>query len=182
MADNEKPVEKVVMASLSAAITSQDSVNNNLVTIMAYSKASDQYFDEAIIHDLKHRLRDYVHLATPHKILTSGGVLLDGTTEGVLQGLVTDYYGNQILVRVDIMVASRIGYNLFSVTTAAKKGIVTILDYENPRLEGNNVTVPLRSESGVLYSFVLDFSEDGYGTKELAMNVVTNTGVAPAAG
>ena len=60
---------------------------------------------------------------------------------------------------------------------AAKKGIATIFDYKNPRLEGFNVTVPLRSESGDLYSFVLDLSADRYGAKELAMNAVANAQV-----
>ena len=54
---------------------------------------------------------------------------------------------------------------------------MTIFDYENPRLEGINVTVPLQSESGDLYSFVPDLSADGYGAKELAMNAVTNAQV-----
>ena len=54
---------------------------------------------------------------------------------------------------------------------------MTILDYENPRLEGINVTVPLRSESGDLYSFVLNLSADGYGTKGLATNAIANAQV-----
>ena len=95
----------------------------------------------------------------------------------MLQGLVADDNGNQILVRVDIVVVPGIGRNLFSVMTAAKKGIATIFDYENPRLEGLNVTVPLGSESGDLYSFVLDLNVDRYGAKELAMNAVTNAQV-----
>ena len=45
---------------------------------------------------------------------------------------------------------------------------------ENPKLERINVTVLLRSESDDLYSFVLDLSADGYGAKELVMNVVAN--------
>ena len=49
---------------------------------------------------------------------------------------------------------------------------MTIFDYENPSLEEINVTVPLRSESGDLYSFVLDFGADRYGTKGLATNAV----------
>ena len=61
--------------------------------------------------------------------------------------------------------------------TGAKKRAVTIFDYENPRLKGFNVTVPLRSESGDMYSFVLDLGADGYGTKELAMNLVANAQV-----
>ena len=103
--------------------------------------------------------------------------MLDDAAEAVLQGLVTDDNGNQILVRVDVVVVSGIRRNLFSVMTAAKKGIAIIFDYENPRLEGFNVTVPLRSESGDLYSFVLDLNADRYGAKELAMNAVANTRV-----
>ena len=177
MANDEEPVEKALGASPSVAVTSEDSVNSNFATFVVESGASGVYFDGAIIRDLKHRLEDYVHLTTPRKILTAGGAILDGTVEGVLQDYVTDDNGNQILVRVDIVVVPGIGLNLFSVMTAAKKGIVTIFDYENHRLEGFNVTVPLRSESGDLYSFVLDLSADRYGAKELAMNAVTNAQV-----
>ena len=145
MTDDEEPVETALIASSSAAITSRNSVNSNLVTFMMDSGASGYYFDDAIIRDLKHRLQDYVHL-------TAGGALLGGTTEGLLQGLVVDDYGNQILFRIDIVVVPEIGRNLFSVMTATKKGVTTIFDYENPRLEEINVTVPLRSKSGHLYS------------------------------
>ena len=68
--------------------------------------------------------------------------------------------GNQILVRVDIVVVPGIGRNPFSVMAAAKKGIATIFDYENSRLEGFNVTMPLQNESDDLYSFVLELSAD----------------------
>ena len=95
----------------------------------------------------------------------------------MLQALVADDSGNQILVWADIMVVPGIGRNLFSVTTAAKKDIVTIFDYENPRPERINVTVPLRNESGNLYLFVLNLSVDGYGAKELAMDAVANAQV-----
>ena len=172
MANDEDLVEKALEALKSVAVTYEDIANSILATLMVDSGASGHYFDDAIIHDLKH---NYVHLTTPRKILTAGGAMLDG--EGVLQSLVTDDNGNQILVRVDNVVAPRIGRNLFSVMTAGKKNIATIFDYENPRLEGFNVTVPLRSESGDLYSFVLDLSTDRYGTKELSMNTVANAQV-----
>ena len=54
--------------------------------------------------------------------------MLDGTAEAVLQGHVTDDNSNQILVRVDIVMVPEFGRNLFSVMTAAKKGIATIFD------------------------------------------------------
>ena len=66
------------------------------------------------------------------------------------------------------------GRNMVSIITAAQKGIVTIFDYQNVSLRGFNVTVPLRSETGDLYSFVLDLSADQYGAKDLAMNAVAN--------
>ena len=177
MANEEEPVEKPLMTSSSVAVTSEASVNSNLTTLMVDSGASGHHFNDTVVHDLKHRLQNYVHLATPCKILTAGGAMMDGMAEGVLQGLVNDNYGNQTLVGVDIMVVLGIGRNLFSVMTAAKKGLVTIFDYENPRVEEFNVTMPLRSESGDLYLFVLDLNADRYGAKELATNVVANAQV-----
>ena len=165
------------MASSSAAITSQDSINSSLVPIMVYSGAPAHYFADVIICKLKYRLQDYAHLATPRKILTVGGALLDYTVKGVLQGLVADDYGNQILVPVDIVVVSGIGRNLFSATTASKTGFVTLFDYRNLRLEGFNVPVPLRSESGDLDLFMLDLNADGYGAKNPAMEAVANVHV-----
>ena len=117
---DEEPVEKALMASSPAAITSEDSVISIFVTLTVNSKVSGHYFDDATIHDLKHRLQDYVHLTTPRKIFTARGALFNGTVEVVLQGLVTDDNGNQILIRVDIVVVPSIGCNLFSVMTAAK--------------------------------------------------------------
>ena len=58
MADDEESVEAALMALSSAAITSQDSVNSNLVIIMVDSGASGHYFDDVIFRDLKHRLQD----------------------------------------------------------------------------------------------------------------------------
>ena len=75
------------------------------------------------------------------------------------------------------MVVPGLGRNLFSVITAAKRGIVAIFGDENSRLEEVNVTVPLRSESGDLYLFVLDLSADGYSVEELATNAVANAQV-----
>ena len=177
MANDEEPVEKALVASSSVAVTFEDSVNSNFATLMVGSGASDHYFDDAIIRDIKHRLQGYVYLTAPRKIITSGGAILDGMTEGMLQGLVTDENDNQILVPVDIVVVLGIGRNLFSVMAVAKKSIVTIVDYQDPRLEGFDVAVPLQNENGDLYSLVLDLSADRYGAKELAMNAVANAQV-----
>ena len=65
----------------------------NVVTVLVDSGASGHYFDDTFIPDLKHRLQDYTSLSTPRTILTAGGALLDGTSKGVLQGLIADDYG-----------------------------------------------------------------------------------------
>ena len=122
MADDEEPAAKALILSLSAVITSPDSVNSSLVTVTVDSGASGYYFDDTIIQNLEHRPQNCVHLVTPHKIITAGGALLDGTVEGVLQDLVTDDYGNQILVRVDVVVVPEIGRNLCSVINSSQKG------------------------------------------------------------
>ena len=57
MANDEEPVEKALGALPSVAVTSEDSVNSNLATLMVDSGASGDYFDDAIIRDLKHRLQ-----------------------------------------------------------------------------------------------------------------------------
>ena len=64
----------------------------------------------------------------------------------MLQGLVTDDNGNQILVRVDTVVVPGIGRNLFSVTTAAKKGNAAIFDYKTPKPEGLNIRATTERE------------------------------------
>ena len=99
MANDEEPVEKALVASSPATITSADSVNSNLAILMVDSGASGHSFKDAIIRDLEYRLQDYVHFTLPLIILLTGGVMLDGTVEGALQGLVTHDNGNQILAR-----------------------------------------------------------------------------------
>ena len=84
MAYDEEPIEEAIMASPAVAITSEDSVNSNLAALTLDSGVLGHYIDDAIIHNLTHRLQDYVHLTTPRKVLTAGGAMLDGTAEGVL--------------------------------------------------------------------------------------------------
>ena len=148
--------------------------SGNVVAILVDTGASCYCFDDIIISDLKHRSKDYASKITPRTVLTAGGALLDGAAEGVLQGLITDDFGEQHLARIAILIVPGIGRNLFSVKTAATKGIVSIFVANKPRLEAGDITVPLRGEKDDLYSFKLDFS---YAGKELAMNAVANAQV-----
>ena len=147
---------------------------SNLVHVLVDSGALDHYLDDFLIPKLNRRLLNYTCLTMPRKILTAGGALLDGTGEGIHQGVITDNYGNGHLVRVQIIVVPTIRRNLFSVKTATRNGIVSIFDRENPRVEAFDVTLPLRGKQDDLYSFALDLSADAYGATELAMNAVSN--------
>ena len=116
------------------------------------SGASGCCFDDLIILYVKHRVRDYTSLSTPRTILTAGGTLLEGTAEGVLQGLITNDYEEQQLARIAILIVPGIGRNLFSVKTAARKGNVSIIDVNKLTLEAGDITVPLRRENSDLNS------------------------------
>ena len=161
----------------SAEIERKPHESGNIVTVLVDSGASGHYFDDTIIPDLKQRLQDYTSLSTPRTILTAGGALLDGTAEGVLKGLITGDYGEQHLAWIAILIVPGIECNIFSLKTAARKGIVSIFDVNKPRLEAWDITVPFRGENDDLYSFKLHLSADGYAGKELAINAVTNAQV-----
>ena len=164
----------VLMSPPAPAAYNSASECSILVRVLVDSGTSDHYFDDLFIPELLRRLLDYTYLTTPCKTLTAGGVLLDGTGKGILQGNITENYGNGHAIRIQILVVPMIGRNLFSVKTATRNGIVSIFDCENPRLEAIGATLALRGEQDDLYSFVLDLSTDACGATELAMNAVSN--------
>ena len=157
-----------LMASGPAAFKHKLSAGDDRVTVLVDSGASGHYFDDIIIPSLKYPLLNYVLFTTPRKILTAGGALLDGTAEGIIQGLVTDNHGEQHLARIPILIEC----NLFSVKSAMKKGAVSIFDFGNPRLVLSGITVPLRPEDDDLYSLVFDLSAGSHGGKKLVMNAM----------
>ena len=163
-----------LMASGPVAFKHKPSAVDNSVTVLV-NRASGDYLADLIIPSLKHRLLNYVLLAMPRKILPAGGPLLDRTDGGILQGLVTDNHGEQHRAWVAILIVPGIGRDPFSVKSSTKRGVVSIFDFDNPRLELSGITVPLRAEDDDLYSLVFDSSADSHGGKELAMNAITNT-------
>ena len=112
------------------------------------SGASGHYFDDPIVPSLKHRLLNYVLLTTTRNIINAGGALLGGMAEGILQGLVTDNHGEYSSLRG--LLSSLC--NLFSGKSTTKKGVVSIFDFDKPRLELSDITALLRAEDDQLYS------------------------------
>ena len=163
------------MSSGPAAFKYKPRADDDSVTVLVDSGAFGHYFDDPITPCLKHhpaQLRSS-HYATqdPHCRRSLAG----RTAKGILQGLVTDNHGEQHLARIAIFIVPGIGYNLLSVKSATKKGIVSIFDFDNPRLELSGIIVPLRAEDDDLYSLTFDSSADRHGGKELLMNAMTNT-------
>ena len=163
-----------LMAPGPAAFKHKPSTGDHSITVLVDSVVSDHYFDDLIILSLKNRLLNYVLLTTPRRILPAGGALLNGTAEEILEGLVTDNHGQQHLARIAILIVPGIGCNLFSVESATKKGVVSIFDFDDPRLELSGITVLLRAEGDSLYSLVFDLNTESHGSKKLAMNAMTN--------
>ena len=162
------------MAPGPAIFKHKPSAGDDSVTVLVDSEASGHYFDDLIIRSFKYRLLNYVFLTTPRKILTAGEALLDGMVVGILQSLVTDNHDEYHPARVAILIVPGIGRNLFSVKSATKKGIVSIFDFNDPRLELSGITAPFRAEDDDLYFLVFDLSAGSDGCKELAMNAMTN--------
>ena len=162
-----------LMASEPSTFKHKPSAGDDSVTVLVDSGASCHYFDELNIPSLKHRLLIYVLLTTPCRILTAGGALLDSTVEGIFQGLVTHNHGDQRLARIAILIPG-IGFNLFSVKSATKKDVVSIFDFDNPRLELSSIIIPFRAEDDDLYSLVFDLSADIHGGKELSRKAMAN--------
>ena len=123
-----------------AGFKHKPSADDNSVTVLVNSGASGHYFDGLIISSLKHHLLNYVLLTTPRNILTAGGALLDRKAEGILQGIVTDNHGEQYLARIATFIVPGIGRNLSSVKSATKKGVISIFNFDNPRLELSGIT------------------------------------------
>ena len=124
--EGEPLYSTALMASGPAAFKHKSSAGNDSVTVLVDSGTSGHYFDDLVIPSLKHCRLNYVLLTTPRKIFTPGGALLDGTAEGILQGLVTDNHGEQHLARIAILIVPGLGRSLFSAKQATKKGVVSI--------------------------------------------------------
>ena len=74
-----------------AALRHMLSAGDDSFTVLVDSGASSHFFDDLIIPSLKHRMLNYVfssHYATQNSHCRRA--LLDGTGEGIQQGLVTE--------------------------------------------------------------------------------------------
>ena len=137
------------------------------------SGASGHYFDDATIPGFRDRLEEYKVLDVPRKIATDGRGELNGIAQGELRGHVVDDKGVRRLIQLSCLIVPGLGRNLFSVKQAARNGVVSIFDMNNPILEANKLTFPLQAVGRDLYYFSLDLTRGGNGP-ELAMQAAAN--------
>lgn len=109
------------------------------------SGASDNYLDPALTPGLRAYMRDVEDLRVPHTIVAAGQHLLHGVATGTISGTVTDDGGNDLPVSFRAILVPGLGTNLFSVSEAMLKGVATVFHPEKPRLESEDVTVPMQN-------------------------------------
>ena len=85
------------MASKSPGVEQNPHDGDNKVTILVDSGAPRNYSDDQLVLQLKHRLFDHIDLTVLRKIIAAEVSLLDGATEGLVQGFVIDEYGQSHL-------------------------------------------------------------------------------------
>ena len=108
------------------------------------SGATDNYVDPARIPGLRAYMRDVEELRVSHTIVAAGQNLLQGVATGTICGAVTDDSGNDRLISFRVIVVPGLGTNLFSETATMLKGLTTLFQPTNPRLEKNGVVVPMQ--------------------------------------
>ena len=97
---------------------------------------------------------------------------MNGIVQRVLRGHVIDDRRLRRLVQLSCLIVPGLGRNLFSVKQAARTGVVSIFDMNNPRLEAKKLTFLLQA-LGRNLSFSLDLTHAGNGP-EPAMQAAAN--------
>ena len=141
---------------------------------MVDSGATHNFVDPFLTPRLKEFLSDYRVLNVPQNIVGIGEHVLNGVATGIVQGTVTIDGGHKRQFSFDALVVPGMGSNLFSVTTAMQKGIATLFHPDKPRLEYDDVVLPMNvlgideAMGRLLCSFDLELG-GGYSGLELSL-------------
>ena len=117
-------------------------------------------------------MSDYRALNVPQNIVRIGEHVLKGVGNGIFQDTVTDDGGHKMQFSFDAVVVRGMGSDLFSVTTTMQKGITTLFHPDKPRLEYDDVVLPMNvlgideAMGRLLCSFDLELG-GGYSGLEL---------------
>ena len=127
------------------------------------SGATDTYVDPALTPGLLAKMRDVQHLRVPHTIVAAGQHLLQGAATWTVCGVVVDNRRQELPVSFRVIVVPGLGASLLSVTAAMLKGVATMFEPGDPRLEKDGVAVPMeelgvdQSTGKIMYSIRVTF-------------------------
>ena len=111
--------------------------------MMMDSRATHNFVDPFLSPRPKEFISDYRILSVPQTIVEIGEHVLKGVGNGIFQDTVTDDGGHKMQFSFDAVVVRGMGSDLFSVTTTMQKGITTLFHPDKPRLEYDDVVLPM---------------------------------------
>ncbi|CAN0529167.1 unnamed protein product, partial [Laminaria digitata] len=92
------------------------------------SGASDHFIDDELLPGLREGMKEYKTLTEPKPIETAGNKKVLATATGTICGHIINQSGEDIPVRISVVVVPGIGRHLLSSARAMRSGVSTILE------------------------------------------------------
>ena len=108
------------------------------------SGASEFCLDIDLHPGLRERMLDYETLKEPHQIITAGEHVIEGIAKCTIVGTFNGEHGEKHQVAFSAIAVPCLGKHLFSPLVVSRMGVATIFDSVQPRLEMDDVTVPMK--------------------------------------
>ena len=129
---------------------------HNRFAMLVDSGASDHFIDDELLPGLREGMKEYKTLTEPKPIETADNKKVFATATGTICGHIINQSGEDIPVRISVVVVPGIGRHLLSSARAMKSGVSTILETGNPHLQFNKDTSLLLNQhqkDAGMYSF-----------------------------
>ena len=107
------------------------------------SGATHNFVEPLLTPRLQDIMSDYCVLDVPYTIVAAGQHVLEGVATGTVQGTVIDDDGLERFFFFQAVVMPGMGANLFSFTEAMWKGLSTIVHPRKPRMEFDDIVLPM---------------------------------------
>ena len=99
------------------------------------SGSSKHFIDTKLIRGVESRMLEYTKIEPPIKITAAGNNMLSGTAQSILLVVVRGTDDALKIVKLPIVLVSRLKRNLFSSLAAAKKGVKIIIEQNGSSLD-----------------------------------------------
>ena len=131
------------MATTDALSAARFCSGDSTLTMLVDSGVTHNFVDPLLTPRLQDMVSDYRVLDVPHTIVAAGQHDRQGVATGTVQGTVIDDGGCETNFSFKAVVEPRIGANLFSVIEATWKGVSTIFHPDKPRMEFDEIVLPM---------------------------------------